>query len=248
MKMLVASLVMLAAASTVRAAEWDHYQVILDRHPFGALTSINTNATPDFAKNLRLSSIWMAHGQYRAGFEDNTDKIKRDYVINRGEMSEDGIELVEVNVADESAVIRKGAETATLHVQAGVSTNMPVVNVPGMPPQPGGANSGNPWRDFYERYRQRHQQDGSAPQPPFPMPPGGPGGGTFQMGPGGSGAFSVSGGAQGQPIIIQMQAAAQTDKAAARASKYSGQSKAGTDSGSTDVPRSSHKHGRSVLQ
>jgi len=193
----------------------------------------------------------MARGQYRAGFEDNTDKIKRDYVISRGEMSEDGIELVDVNVADESAIIRKGTETATLHVQAGVSTNMPIVNVPGM--TPGGGNTGNPWRDFYERYRQRHQQDGSAPQPPFPMPPGGPGGGTFQMGPGGGGAFSVSGGAQGQPIIIQMQAAAQNAQAADRAGKYSAQwgknskNGKGGDGGNSEVPRSSHsKHNRSV--
>ena len=253
MKMLAASLALLSAALAACAAEWDHYQVILDRHPFGALSSINTNAMPDFAKNLRLSSIWMARGQYRAGFEDNTDKIKRDYVIGRGEMSEDGIELVEVNVADESAIIRKGTETATLHVQAGISTNMPIVNVPGM--TPGAGNTGNPWRDFYERYRQRHQQDGGAGQPPFPMPggPGGPGGGTFTMGPGGGGAFSVSGGAQGQPIIIQMQAAAQTDKAAAladkaaaRASKYSGQSNTdgNSDASGSGLPRSSHKHTR----
>ncbi len=203
MKKLVASLALLTLALTARAAEFDHYQVILDRHPFGALTSVNTNVLPDFAKSLRLSAIWMAHGQCRAGIEDNTDKIKRDYVLSRGELSEDGLELLEVNVAEESAMIRKGAETATLHVQAGISTNMPAVNVPGMPPQPGGS-SGNPWRDFYERYRQRHQEAGQGgPTPPvFPMQM--QGSGTFQMGPGASGAISVMGGAQGQPIVIQM--------------------------------------------
>ncbi|MCX7007779.1 MAG: hypothetical protein NTY53_11125 [Kiritimatiellaeota bacterium] len=248
MKMLV-SLALLSAALITRAAEWDHYQVILDRHPFGALENINTNAIPDFAKSLRLSALWMAHGQFHAGFEDNTDKIKRDYVLSRGELSEEGIELVDVNVADESAVIRKGTETATLHVQAGASTNMPIVNVPGMPP--GAGNTGNPWRDFYERYRQRHQQEGGGGQPPFPMP-GGPGGGTFTMGSGGGGAFSVSGGAQGQPTIIMMQAPA-ASPGTTKASKYSGQSSKGVDSGTSDaggaaVPRSSHKHGHSTLQ
>jgi len=221
MKWFAASLALLTVALVARAAEWDHYQVILDRHPFGALTAINTNVMPDFAKSLRLSAIWMAHGQCRAGIEANTDKIKRDYVLSRGELSEDGLELVDVNVTDEAAVIRKGVETATLHVQAGASTNMPVVNVPGMPPQPGGSSSGNPWRDFYERYRQRHQQEGGAPSPPgFPMQ----GGGTFQMGPGASGAISVMGGAQGQPIVIQMQSP-QMDQVRDRSSRIPGQTK-----------------------
>ena len=245
MKWFAASLALLTAALTARAAEWDHYQVILDRHPFGALAEVNTNVILDFAKSLRLSAIWMARGQCRAGIEDNTDKLKRDYVLARGELSEDGIELVEVNVTDESAVIRKGAETATLHVQAGASTNMPVVNVPGMPPQPGGANTGNPWRDFYERYRQRHQQVGGAggPQPPMPFPM--QGGGTFQMGPGGSGTINVSGAAAGQPIVIQMQAP--VDPSAAKASKYSAQAAADAGGGG-GFSRSSHKHTRAAPQ
>jgi len=50
MKRLIASLALLSAALTVRAAEWDHYQVILDRHPFGALATVNTNAIPDFPR------------------------------------------------------------------------------------------------------------------------------------------------------------------------------------------------------
>jgi len=211
MKMLVASLALLTAALTARATEFEHYQIILDRHPFGALAGANTNIVPDFAKSLRLSAIWVAHGQCRAGIEDNTTKLKRDFVLSRGELSEDGLELVDVNITDESAVIRKGTETATLHVQAGASTNMPVVNVPGMPAQPGGASSGNPWRDFYERYRQRHQEGGGGPQPPvFPMQGGpgvpGGGGGIFQIPGGGTFSVNSSGGVQGQPIVIQMTA------------------------------------------
>lgn len=245
MRGFAASLALLTTVACIaRAAEWDHYQVILDRHPFGALTAANTNVLPDFAKSLRLSAIWMAHGQCRAGIEDATDKIKRDYVLSRGELSEDGLELVDVNVTDESAVIRKGAETATLHVQAGASTNMPAVNVPGMPPQPGGASSGNPWRDFYERYRQRHQQEGGAGAPP---PPGFPmqGGGTFQMGPGANGTISVmGGGAQGQPIVIQMQAPSKADQLRDRTSRSAVQmdSSSRADNGSSQ--RSSHKHSR----
>jgi hypothetical protein len=239
MKGFAASLALLTAALVVRAAEWDHYQVILDRHPFGALTAVNTNVMPDFAKSLRLSAIWMAHGQSRAGIEDNTDKIKRDYVLSRGELSEDGLELLDVNVAEESAVIRKGTETATLHVQAGASTNMPVVNVPGMPPQPGGSSSGNPWRDFYERYRQRHQEGGGAPPPPQGLPMM-QSGGTFQMGSGASGTISVMGGAQGQPIIIQMPSTMDQGRNSRNTEKIKDTGNARTEAGSSKR----HSHNR----
>ncbi len=239
MKLLV-SLAVLLAAFAARAAEWDHYQVILDRHPFGALTVAATNVTPDFAKSLRLSSIWMAHGQPRAGFEDSADKLKRDYVLSRGEISEDGVELVEVNIADEAAIIRKGAETATLHIQAGASTNMPMVNAPGM--APGGAgNPANPWREFYERYRQRHQQDGTAgPPPPFPMPtgPGGQGA-TFTIMPGAGGAMQIQASGMGMP-------SAGLDAGQGGRNRSSAQMLNTGGDGSTPVPTRSHKHNRAA--
>ena len=236
MKELAVSLALLSATCLAHAAEWDHYQVILDRHPFGTLTVVNTNVTPDFAKGLRLSSIWMAHGQPRAGFEDSSDKIKRDFVLGRGELSEDGLELVDVNVADESAVIRKGAETATLHIQSGASTNLPVVGATGMPGMPpGGGNPNNPWREFYERYRQRHQQDGGGGQtPPFPMPGGGA---TFPM-PGGG----APGALQVQPSAVIMQNPAVD--ASQRGNRSSGQMLDSSGDGSTAAPTARRKHTR----
>ena len=246
MKMLV-SLALLLAAFTARAAEWDHYQVILDRHPFGALTVANTNVIPDFAKSLRLSAIWMAHGQPRAGIEDSTEKLKRDYVLVRGEVSEDGIELLDVNVADEAAMIRKGIETATLHIQSGASTNMPVVGAPGMPP--GAGNPGNPWREFYERYRQRHQQDGGggAP-PPFPMPggQGGPGGATFTITPGANGAMQIQSTTMGMPSPSMPDANAMQG-GRNRNSAQMQMMNAGGD-GTTAAPTRGHKHSRSSDQ
>jgi len=237
MKVLAVSLALLSATCLAHAAEWDHYQVILDRHPFGTLAVVNTNITPDFAKSLRLSSIWMAHGQPRAGFEDSADKIKRDFVIGRGEVSEDGVELVDVNVADEAAIIRKGNETATLHIQSGASTNLPVVGAPGMPPGAGG-NPNNPWREFYERYRQRHQQDGSGgPATPFPMPGGPPGGGAFNMNGGG-----VSGGMQIQPSTVIMQNPAVD--ASQRGLRSSGQMLDASGDGSMAAPTARRKHTR----
>jgi len=227
---LLASLALLLAAFTARAAEWDHYQVILDRHPFGSLTVANTNVTPDFAKSLRLSAIWMAHGQPRAGFEDSADKLKRDFVLGRGEISEDGVELVEVNVADEAATIRKGNESATLHIQSGASTNMPVVGAPGMPP--GGGNPGNPWREFYERYRQRHQQDGGGgPTPPFPMP-GAQGGPAFG---GGNTSFTITGGGAGQAPAVIMQSAGDANQGGRSGPQMMNNT---TGDGSSGVPKS----------
>jgi hypothetical protein len=240
---LLASLVLLFAAFTARAAEWDHYQVILDRHPFGSLTGANTNVTPDFAKSLRLSAIWMTHGQPRAGFEDSGDKIKRDFVLGRGEISEDGVELVDVNVADEAAIIRKGNENATLHIQSGASTNMPVVGAPGMPP--GAGNPGNPWREFYERYRQRHQQDGGGgPTPPFPMPgaQGGPGGPAFG---GGNTPFTITGGGAGQAPAVIMQSAGDANQGGRGGAQMMNNN---SGDGSSGAPRSRRNRVRSSDQ
>lgn len=238
MKVLAVSLALLSAPCLAHAAEWDHYQVILDRHPFGTLAVVNTNITPDFAKSLRLSSIWMAHGQPRAGFEDSSDKIKRDFVLGRGELSEDGVELLDVNVADEAAVIRKGTETATLHIQSGASTNLPVVGaMPGMPGMPpGGGNPNNPWREFYERYRQRHQQDGGGnATTPFPMPGGGA---TFPMSGGGA-----PGTLQVQPSAVILQNGA-SDAMPAGRNRSSGQMLDASGDGSTAAPTARRKHTR----
>ena len=156
------------AISLTRATEWDHYQVILERHPFGTLKDA-TNNLPDYAKGLRLSAIWQIRGQPRAGFEDAV--AKRDFVLSRGETSEDGLELMEVHMADESVVIRKGAEVATMHIQAGASTNAQAMAALQAASSPGTAP--NPWREFYERYRQRRQQEGGGNPAQPPSAPGG---------------------------------------------------------------------------
>ena len=159
------------------AAEWEYYQVVLDRHPFGALAAKDAAITPDYAKSLRLSALWHLHGQPRAGFEDSA--TKKNFTLACGEKSEDGLELVEVRYADEAAVVRKGTEVTVLHMQAGVSTNAPLnIAAPtGSPTAP----TTNPWREFYERYRQRRHEERNSNQvtrgmsygeamPPMPVP------------------------------------------------------------------------------
>jgi hypothetical protein len=170
------------AMVTSRGAEWDHYQIILDRHPFGALRDA-TNNTPDYAKNLRLSAIWLVNGLPCAGFEDST--AKRDYVLHCGESTDDGLQLLEIHYADEAVVIRKGKELAILHLQVGASTNIPPINI-GQTNLTGqaGAN-GNPWREFFERYRQRRREEranGMGEGGPRDMRGGGEGGQPFAPG------------------------------------------------------------------
>ena len=161
----------LLLGNAVCGAEWDHYQVILDRHPFGMLRD-TTNAAPDYAKSLRLSAIWQVHGQPRAGFEDSA--AKHDFVLTCGESTEDGLQLVEIRYADESVVVRKGTEVAVLHLQAGASTNIPPINVgpPSLAGQPGAAV--NPWREFYERYRQQRRDERANQMQQQGMPGGQP--------------------------------------------------------------------------
>ena len=169
MKIVAIGCVAAAVLLESRAAEWDHYQIILDRHPFGALRDA-TNNVPDYAKPLRLSAIWQARGQLRAGFEDSA--AKRNFVLGCGEKSEDGLELVEVHYADESVVIRKGTETAVMHLQAGASTNPPPPFIASMSGS-AASSTNNPWREFYERYRSRRldERPGGATQPmPVAMP------------------------------------------------------------------------------
>ena len=147
-------LLLLCAAVSTGAKEWERYQVILDKHPFGELANV-TNAAPDFAKNLRLNALWQVFGQLRAGFEDSA--AKRDFVLSCGERAESGLELVSINFADESVVVRQGNEVAILRLQASPVTNAPAGDA---------ATTANPWRTFYDRYRQRQQQDTASNQPP----------------------------------------------------------------------------------
>jgi hypothetical protein len=146
------AVVLLCAAVSAGAAEWSRYQVIRDKHPFGTLTN-STNATPDFARSLRLSALWQVRGQWRAGFEDAAGK--RDFVLGCGERTDSGFELAEVRYADGTVVLRQGGEVALLRLQAGAAT-----------PGPTGLSAANPWRTFNESFRQRHPSDGANAQPP----------------------------------------------------------------------------------
>lgn len=149
------SVVLLSLVLGTGAKEWSHYQVILDKNPFGAQVD-STNATPDFARSLRLSALWQVRGQMRAGFEDVA--TKRDFVLGGGERTNFGLELIEIRYMESAVVLRQGNAVAFLRLQANAATPAPVgASIP---------TTANPWRAIQEDFHQHHPADGTNNQPP----------------------------------------------------------------------------------
>lgn len=101
---------------------WDHYQIIVERNPFGKLGPEVTGETPDFAKNMRLCMLSKIPdaanpGRFhiRAGFVGPA--ITNQFTVQEGELSEDGFSVEDVNYAEQSLKLRKGTETALFTVQ-----------------------------------------------------------------------------------------------------------------------------------
>jgi hypothetical protein len=101
---------------------WDHYQVIVDKNPFGRLGPGPVEVTPDFAKNMRLCMLSQipdttkpGRFQVCAGFVGPA--ITNQFTLREGELTEDGFSLDDVNYAEQSVKLRKGTETAVFTVQ-----------------------------------------------------------------------------------------------------------------------------------
>lgn len=148
---------------------FDHYQIILDRKPFGETTVAPagpTNAAPvtavaPFAMPLAMTSICeMEPGNVRVGLFDT--KIKRSYLLSVGGEPEDGIQLVSADVAKEEAVLRRGTEMSIMKLATPTNT------VPTAMASAGGS-AGRPSFDFLRR--QRENQPQTQPQTPPPAPP-----------------------------------------------------------------------------
>jgi len=104
-------------ALTAQASkEWNSYQSIVDRAPFGQappapeMPIIQPNGA--FAKQYRLCMLYEdSNGELRAGLVSKTDD--KSIVLNVGE-TEGGISLVDVQIDDGFVVLQKGTETARL--------------------------------------------------------------------------------------------------------------------------------------
>lgn len=115
---MIGCLLLGAAGSLVAAAtggpEFDRYQVILDRKPFGEIIPAETAATTSaptesLTKELEMRAIIDdGNNNLRVGFLDK--KSNKTFYLGVGEKNET-YELLSVNYDDEEAVLKKGVET-----------------------------------------------------------------------------------------------------------------------------------------
>jgi hypothetical protein len=102
------------------------YQPIIDKHPFGEeppdADIVQVPVNQSFAKDLRLSMIYEGpSGDIRAGIVDNS--TKKSYTLKVGE-SANGIELIEANIANSEATLKKGNEVVLFNLKAGEQPKM----------------------------------------------------------------------------------------------------------------------------
>lgn len=101
---------------------FSHYQVILDRQPFGAApdpSQIPEKIIPvseSFAASMQLLGFFEEDHNVRAAIMDRKDNSY--FSLYVGE-SENGIELIDVDYDKEEAVLRKGDEVVVLTMRAG---------------------------------------------------------------------------------------------------------------------------------
>lgn len=119
------------AYGAVAPVEFERYQVILDRMPFGAAVAAPvsdeapTSALPTVgpggeALGLRASSLILIDGgDLRAGLVEV--KTSKSYFLSPGE-SQDGVKLVSADYDKEEIVIQRGVEMAVLQLKEASAT------------------------------------------------------------------------------------------------------------------------------
>ncbi len=147
----------LSAVATTPTVNFERYQVILDRKPFGEVSPIETTAPStapgeSFAKDFELKGIIDTGVKLRVCLLDRT--TSKHFYINTGE-DRHGITLVSVNYDDEEVVLKKGTETVTMKLRP--SQDAPPPAAEAAPP--------NPFSRLMET--QRSGQPGGATRKPF---------------------------------------------------------------------------------
>lgn len=148
-----------AAESTEGKATnaWEHYQVIVDKNPFGKVGPEPVGVTPDFAKNMRLCMLSKipdvsqpGRSHIQAGFVGPAPTNQ--FTLMEGELTEDGFSLEVVNYAEQSVKLRRGVETAVftvegLPVPANLLTRVPPMMgpTPQLPP--------DAWKIYHEAHK-----------------------------------------------------------------------------------------------
>jgi hypothetical protein len=130
----IAGLVAGLIGTTVMAAtDFSHYELILERKPFGEPPAGPVDPRPpvaetdSFARAIRLSALYEIAGEIRVGLID--EQSKENFFLGIGE-THNGIELVSASFEEEEAVLRRGAEMAVINLQEGRPQTVPAADQP----------------------------------------------------------------------------------------------------------------------
>lgn len=120
-----------ASAMQQGSLDFSRYNVILARRPFGTSAASATQATPpppqpkpvspqdSFAKDYRMCAIRDGLAGVSVGLVNVGAKPVTSFFLFTGD-SEDGIQLVEADFAEEKALLRKGDEECWIYMNGGV--------------------------------------------------------------------------------------------------------------------------------
>jgi len=105
------------------SAPFSRYQVILDRHPFGAVTPVQQTQTapppaeiPPFVKDLRMCAVTENDAGVRVGFVNIASKPMDSYFLYIGETSDDGITVMDADFEKEGAKLRKDGQAFWIYM------------------------------------------------------------------------------------------------------------------------------------
>lgn len=115
------SILFSAAIGWSAQADFDRYQLIIERHPFGdeppGDDMVQVLPSQSFARGMRLSMLFEGpDGKMRAGIIDS--QSKKNYILTIGEI-ENGMELIEADMDTSEAQLRNGNEVARLKLANG---------------------------------------------------------------------------------------------------------------------------------
>jgi hypothetical protein len=113
------------AAASVELPDFNRYEVILSRRPFGAapaessegLAIVPPAPPPEFAANLKMCAITDSGGKIRVGFIDGGAK-PRTYFLFVGD-SENGYEVMRADYEAETAVVKKDGQEVEIKMGGG---------------------------------------------------------------------------------------------------------------------------------
>lgn len=160
-----------ALAPDVQATAFDdasRYDVILSSQLFGApadAASVTNTAPvaapPPAARNLRLCGITTKKGgKTKVGFVDLSAKPEKNYLIYVGAKSADGYEVLDANLEDRKARIRKDGQEFELSMQTAAIGGAPGAGGAGLPAAVAAARAPtatSPGVNYLSRLRERRE-------------------------------------------------------------------------------------------